>query len=337
MTVVQESRVAPAGEPGAGWLAVTVDARTEVAEGVVELVLAASEDSALPAWDPGAHVDLRLTDGDANRFGGTCLRQYSLCGDPCEPRRYRVAVLREPAGRGGSCWVHDELRVGHALEISAPRNNFPLVEADDYLFIAGGIGITPILPMVRSVAAAGRSWRLAYGGRTRASMAFVDELVEHGGGAVSLCPQDEVGLLDLEGLVAGAPRGAAVYACGPEPMLAALEAACAGNPVALHVERFAARAQDPAAVNEAFEVELSRSGMVVQIGSGTSLLDALEEAGADVEYSCREGTCGTCETAVLDGVPDHRDSLLTEEERAENTVMLPCVSRCLSRRLVLDL
>lgn len=338
MTIVmQEHADRPAGVPGSSGLAVTVAAKVEVAEGVVALTLTASDGAPLPAWEPGAHIDLRLADGDAAVLGGNALRQYSLCGDPRDRNRYRVAVLRETAGRGGSRWVHDDLRVGDVLEIGEPRNNFALVEAEHYLFVAGGIGITPLLPMIRSVAAAGRTWRLVYGGRTRVSMAFVDELAGLPGGSVELCPQDEVGLLDLPAALADAPNGAAVYSCGPEPMLAAMESACAGLPVALHVERFVARELDAEAVDTQFEVELARSGKLLKVDEGTSLLDALESAGADVQYSCREGTCGTCETAVLDGIPDHRDSLLTDEERAENDVMFPCVSRCLSRRLVLDL
>jgi ferredoxin-NADP reductase len=338
MTIVMQGDLEkPTGVHGSSGLTVTVAAKVEVADGVVALTLTALDDAPLPAWEPGAHLDLRLAGGDAAVVGGNPMRQYSLCGDPRDRSRYRVAVLREEAGRGGSRWVHDELRAGDVLQIGEPRNNFALVEADHYLFVAGGIGITPLLPMIRSVAEAGRPWRLVYGGRTRASMAFVDELAGLEGGSVELSPQDQVGLLDLQTALADTPEGTAVYSCGPEALLAAMEAACAGLPVELHVERFVARAVDPEAVDSEFEVELVRSGKLLKVDEGTSLLDALESAGADVQYSCREGTCGTCETTVLEGIPDHRDSLLTDEERAENDVMFPCVSRCLSRRLVLDL
>lgn len=335
-TVLREDTDVGSGAAGEMAARLTVAGKTELSDGVV-LVSLESPGGDLPVWQPGAHLDLHLPRGADGASADSSVRQYSLCGSPEDRTRYQVAVLREEAGRGGSRWIHDTLEVGEQLRVGGPRNNFELIEADEYLFVAGGIGITPLLPMLRAVAAAGRSWRLLYGGRTRRSMAFVDDLLDLGGGAVEIRPQDEFGLLDLDGPLAAAAPGTAVYACGPEPLLQALESACAGRPVALHLERFSPKAVDPGAVDTSFEVELTGSGTVIQVDAGTSLLDALEQAGAPVEYSCREGTCGTCEVAVLDGVPDHRDSLLTDEERAANDVMFPCVSRCLSRRLVLDL
>jgi len=303
--------------------------RSPVADGVVLLTLRA-RDGAVPAWEPGAHIDLVL--------GGDLVRQYSLCGDPADRERLQVAVLREPESRGGSRHVHENLRAGDPVEVRGPRNNFRLVDAGSYLFIAGGIGITPLLPMIRQVEAARKPWRLLYGGRTRASMAFTDELTRLAPDRVVLRPQDEFGLLDLGSFLSGARDGTAVYCCGPEPLIAAAEEACRALPhVSLHVERFSPRTEEPEGIDRPFEVELRRSGRVVQVPADRSLLEVLQDEGVDIAFSCQEGTCGTCETTVLDGVPDHRDSLLTEDERAANDVIFPCVSRCASRRLVLDL
>ncbi|MGI5200240.1 PDR/VanB family oxidoreductase [Spirillospora sp. CA-108201] len=327
MTRDVNARAAAAWDAREG-VRVTVAAKESLAKDVAGLTLVA--DREIPEWRPGAHIDLLLGDG--------LERQYSLCGDPADRIRLQIAVLREPAGRGGSRQVHDRLAVGDEIGVRGPRNNFPLVPAPGYLFVAGGIGITPILPMIEAARAQGVPWRLLYGGRTRSSMAFTDRLLECGPVAVQIRPEDEFGLLDIVSALDAAPAGTAVYGCGPEPLLRAVEAAVAERPgLHLHLERFTPRERDPDAVDTAFEVELRRSGRVLRVAAGTSLLDTLTEAGAEIDFSCREGTCGTCETGVLDGVPDHRDSLLTDEEKAANDVIFPCVSRCLSRRLVLDL
>ncbi len=214
-----------------------------------------------------------------------------------------------------------------------PRNRFPLEPARRYRFIAGGIGITPILPMLAAAEEAGADWTLLYGGRTRASMAFTGELARYGA-RVSLAPEDETGLLDLPAVLAGLPSGTLVYCCGPGPLLDAVEERC--PPGVLRVERFRPK-ERPAGAGNAFEVVLSRSGRTLTVTPDVSVLDAVRGAGVEVLYSCTEGTCGTCETDVLEGEPDHRDSLLTEEERARGETMLICVSRCRGRRLVLDL
>jgi ferredoxin-NADP reductase len=292
------------------------------ADGVVRLTLRAPGGEPLPPWEPGAHIDLHLP-------GFT--RQYSLCGDPADTSAYQVAVLRETDGRGGSAYVHDSLSTGDRLEVDGPRNHFVLVDAERYLFLAGGIGITPILPMLDRVAQTGRDWQLVYGGRTRASMAFTDDLARHGD-RVTFRPQDEHGLLDLPTLLAAVQPGTAVYCCGPEPLLAAVEAL---EPADLHVERFTPRPDEGA--RTAFEVELAGSGRVLPVPADRSILEVVEAAGVTVLSSCREGTCGTCETGVLGGEPDHRDSVLTADERLENEVMMLCVSRACSPRLVLDL
>ncbi|HEU5007958.1 MAG TPA: PDR/VanB family oxidoreductase [Jatrophihabitantaceae bacterium] len=308
---------------------VVVEARDALADGVVGLTLRAADDGPLPDWAPGAHIDVHLP--------GDMVRQYSLCGDPTDVKRWRVAVLREPEGRGGSTCVHDKIGVGDELIASGPRNHFALVDADDYLFLAGGIGITPLLPMIGELARRGRSWRLVYGGRTRASMAFLDVL-EPLGKAVVVRPQDEFGLLQLNELLGTPQPGTAIYCCGPEPLLRAVEQRCATWPLdALHVERFTPIAPDPDASDEAFDVELAGSGQCVRVPAGVSILAALEAAGVTVLSSCQEGTCGTCETGVLDGLPDHRDSVLTKAEQQAGDVMMICVSRARTPRLVLDL
>lgn len=306
--------------------------KTVQANGVVSLDLVDPDGHDLPEWEPGAHLDLHLGDGDAE-----LVRQYSLCGDHHDRGVLRVAVLREPQGRGGSAYVHDVLEVGQDVRVSEPRNHFRLTDAPRYLFIAGGIGITPILAMVSEVAERGAPWRLVYGGRTRSGMAFADGLVESYGDRVQLWPEDEKGLIDLAGEFGAADPGTAVYSCGPGPLLSAVEERGHDSPnVDVHVERF--QPKDIAAQpSEGFEVVLENSGRTVAVGKDQTILDAVIDAGADVDFSCREGTCGTCETAVLRGVPEHRDSVLDEDEQAQNDVMMICVSRCLEGPLVLDL
>ncbi|MEV5297696.1 PDR/VanB family oxidoreductase [Amycolatopsis methanolica] len=311
-------------------LDVLLERKEELAAGVVRLTLRHPAGDPLPEWEPGAHLDLVLGEG--------MVRQYSLCGDPADRGVLQVAVLREPDGRGGSAWVHDRLSTGDTVRVRGPRNHFRLVDSPRYLFVAGGIGITPIVPMIVRAEASGADWRLVYGGRSRASMAFREELVARYGDRVEIRPQDETGLLDL-GELLGAPRdGVAVYCCGPEPLLAAVEQRCAvWPPGSLHVERFSPKAGADAGERTTFEVELAASGRTVTVPPDKSILAAVEEAGVSVLSSCQEGTCGTCETPVLDGVPDHRDSLLTDEERAANDTMMICVSRSCGPRLVLDL
>jgi ferredoxin-NADP reductase len=311
-------------------LTLRVDVRTTGAEGVVVLDLCDPAGEDLPAWAPGAHVDLRLPDG--------LTRQYSLCGDPADRSRWRIAVLREPESRGGSAHVHDALVEGTVVEVRGPRNHFPLVPAPRYLFVAGGIGITPILPMIDAADAAGAEWELHYGGRSRRSMAFLQSLEEATGQRVTLHPQDEVGLIDLESLL-GTPRpGTLVYCCGPEPLLVAVEQRCAAWPEgSLHVERFAPKDVGEPVLTGAFEVELALSGLSLTVPPEKSVLQVVEEAGIDVLSSCTEGTCGTCETTVLSGEVDHRDSLLTPAEQAVNDTMFICVSRAACPRLVLEL
>jgi ferredoxin-NADP reductase len=312
-----------------------VERRRQAADGVVALTLARPDGGPLPSWEPGAHIDLCLGEG--------LTRQFSLCGDPADARRWRVAVLRELDG-GGSAHVHEQLSEGGRVRIRGPRNHFPLQPAARHLFVAGGIGITPILPMVRAAEVAGAEWRLLYGGRSRRSMAFLDELMSlddpsgDGYGRVRLVPQDEEGLPDLAGFL-GTPRAdTLVHCCGPEPLLAAVEELCrAWPPGTLRTERFRPRADVPADTGVPFEVVLQRSGTTLTVQPDVSVLEAVRAAGVEALSSCEEGTCGTCETDVLDGVPLHRDSVLTEEEKAAGDTMMICVSRSCGPRLVLDL
>ncbi|MBF6358043.1 oxidoreductase [Nocardia higoensis] len=303
-----------------------VAARRDEADGVFSLELADASGARLPTWTPGAHIDVAV--------GAAGVRQYSLCGDPGDRSRWRIAILHEPEGRGGSDHLRRTATPGALLRVSAPRNNFELVDAPEYLFVAGGIGITPILPMTAAADASGARWSLYYGGRSRAHMAFADTLAGRHP-RVTLLPQDETGLLPLAELFDRHP-GAVVYCCGPEPLLAATQAEGARRGVAVHVERFAPRPAEPA-VERAFEVRLAGDGRTFRVEPGQSIVDVLAAAGVEVITSCREGTCGSCETGVLAGAVEHRDSVLDDRERAEGKTMMLCVSRAERDLLVLDL
>ena len=316
-------------------LGLRVVGRKAGADGVVVLELADRFGAPLPAWSPGAHIDVRMP--------GDLVRQYSLCGDPANGSVWRIGVFREPDGRGGSAFVHDQVRVGDYLDIRGPRNNFELLPATRYVFIAGGIGVTPLLPMARTARRAGSAWEFHYGGRSRTSMAFVDDLdalqLENDHLArVSLYPQDEVGLIDLDSILAPPRPGTLIYCCGPEALLEAVERCCAQWPAGtLHVERFAPKDAGEPVFSGTFEVELAASGVTLKVPPDKSILEVVREAGIMVPFSCQEGTCGTCETPVLEGAIDHRDSLLSPEEQAENDTMFVCVSRAACPRVVLDL
>ena len=336
MTAVDTAAQAAVPSAGTG-SRVTAELQTDVvvvdkrvaADGVVVLTLRSANGQPLPAWAPGAHVDLVL--------GSHHVRQYSLCGDPADLTEWRVGVLREELGTGTSRFIHDELQPGSAAVVQGPRNHFALEPATRYLFIAGGIGITPVLPMIRAADAAGAQWRLAYGGRQRASMAFLDELDRYGD-RVTITPHDECGLLPLDSLLGTPDPDTVVYCCGPEALLRAVEERSVGWPSgSLHVERFAPKPVGEAVLSEPFEIVLQDSGLSLMVPPDRSILSVVEEAGISVLTSCEEGTCGTCETPVLEGVPDHRDSVLTAQEREANDCMMVCVSRSCTPRLVLEL
>lgn len=327
----------PAGPSPDGELRpVVVSAVREEADDVRSLLLLDPGGAPLPPWTAGAHIDTVLPSG--------LVRQYSLCGDRADRSAYRIAVLRDEAGRGGSRELHEVASVGATLRIRGPRNHFEFRDAPRYLFLAGGIGITPIHAMVHEAVRRGVPWELYYGGRTRRSMAFAEELSRLPSGSVHLVPQDEQGILDLDAIVARAPEGTAVYCCGPEPMLTAAEGACArlGRVAALHLERFAAAGPRPAEAAtatpaEEFVVVLQRSGRELTVPPERSLLDVVREVVPDILFACEEGFCGSCETRVLEGQPEHHDSLLSDDERERSETMMICVGRSRSSRLVLDL
>jgi ferredoxin-NADP reductase len=333
VTTIETARGRPA------YREVEVDAevrcREAVADGVVTLTLADPTGAELPEWAPGAHIDLLLTP--------SLVRQYSLCGDTANRAEWKVGVLLDPDSRGGSQFVHDKLQEGTSVRVRGPRNHFPLVGSPRYLFIAGGIGVTPMMPMIAAAKAAGADWSLLYGGRTRSSMAFVDDLRRHGD-RVTVCARDAQNganfRANLGSALSSAQENTLVYCCGPDGLLSAVEDACKTWPEgSLHIERFSAKALDEPSPDalETFEVECQRSGITLSVPADKSIYQACEEAGVDVLGSCMEGVCGTCECDVLEGEPDHRDSVLNDAEKARNDVMMTCVSRSRSERLVLDL
>jgi ferredoxin-NADP reductase len=303
-----------------------------VAEDVVAVTLVHPQGETLPAWTPGAHIDLVLTP--------EITRQYSLCGSPADSDRFVVGILNAPNSRGGSRHVHEAVSTGSVIRIRGPRNHFPLVASPRYVFIAGGIGVTPMIPMIAEAEAAGADWTLLYGGRSEASMAFIDQLRAYGD-RVTLLPGNDVALMSaaLDERIGTPQPDTLVYTCGPEGLLGAVEARCASWPAgSLHLERFAAKATE-GAVDTEFEVELARTGITITVPAGRSIFDAAQDHGVSVLGSCHEGVCGTCETVILgfDGEVDHRDSVLNDEEKSSNETMMICVSRCTSGRLTLDL
>jgi ferredoxin-NADP reductase len=311
---------------------VAVAERRELSTDVVEITLADPRGQPLAPWTAGAHIDLELPSGR--------VRQYSLCGQPGDTSSYTVAVLREKDGRGGSVEVHETLTKGAPATVRGPRNHFRLCPAPRYLFLAGGIGITPIVAMARQAATTGTPWTLIYGGRSRSTMAYLPELAEIGGGEVIAVAQDEQGLPDLAAAMRGIAGDDAVYACGPEAMLRAIEELSEQllSPGTLHLERFAAKngeAVDTAGCE--FEVELAQSQKTLRVAADARLIDVVRAVVPDVPFSCEEGYCGSCETRVLSGLPDHRDQVLSDEERNANDTMMICVGRSLTSRLVLDL
>lgn len=297
-----------------------------------ELVAPAGGD--LVPFTAGGHIDLHLSNG--------MIRSYSLVNDQRERHRYIIAVNKELAGRGGSRFVHDNLRVGDIVRVSKPSNNFALCEeAGHSLLIAGGIGITPLLSMARRLDALGRSFELVYAARTRSAAAFLDEIEAlRSNGHIGVCldfDDERSGrVFDLAAIARQAPAQAHLYCCGPQPMLEAFETATAGRPADhVHVEYF--QAKDPPAIAGGFEVKLARSNRTIAVEAGKTILDALLDAGVAANHACSEGVCGTCETRVIDGIPDHRDQFLSKEEHAANKTMMICCSGAKSATLVLDL
>jgi ferredoxin-NADP reductase len=306
-----------------------VRAMTWDADGVMALDLVAPDGGDLGGFEPGAHIDLYVAPGVE--------RQYSLCGDPADRRTWRIAV-RLVAGGAGSGAVHRTLRPGNLVRAAGPRNNFPFVPAPGYLFVAGGIGITPLLPMIR---AAGPNWRLLYCFRDLGSAAFLPllgQLAAATGGILELFVSSAGRRLDVAAELAAPRAGEQLYCCGPDSLMTAVEAATGAWPEgSVHFEWFTPRAQAGAAETGGFELSCARSGITLAVPAGRRVLDILTENGIAVPTSCEQGICGTCECAVLEGEVDHRDSILSASERAAHATMMVCVSRARSPRLVLDL
>jgi ferredoxin-NADP reductase len=301
--------------------------------GVITLTLTDPGGGALPHWEPGAHIELVLPSG--------AIRQYSLCGDDQDKTTYRIAVLREGEGRGGSREVHTTALVGKDLTVHGPRNHFALAPAERYLLLAGGIGVTPILAMARALERTGKPWRAVYCGHS-GEMALSGELCAVNGDRVTIVETDKRGRPDLAALIRAAAPGTAVYVCGPAPLIAAVREHCeqVDPPLPVRCERFGADpgARPPDASGDSpFEVVLARSGTTVTVAAEQTILAAVREVRPDIPFSCEEGYCGTCETRVLGGVPDHRDDVLSATEHERNVTMMICVSRAKSPRLTLDL
>lgn len=313
---------------------VRVTRKTNEADGICGYELARLDGAPLPPFEAGAHIDVHL--------GGNLVRQYSLCNPPGETHRYQIGVLRDANSRGGSQAMHDRIDTGSTLTISAPKNHFALVEAKRTLLFAGGIGITPILAMAETLAARGADFEIHYSARSPERAAFKERLAAtHLAGQVHFHYDsgDAAQQLDLAALLAAPAADTHLYVCGPQGFIAHVLGTArtlgwaAGQ---LHVEYFGAAALDTGG-DRPFEVKLASSGRIVAVPAGTTALKALEAEGIAIPYSCKEGVCGTCLTRVLEGVPEHRDMYLTEEEQAANDQFTPCCSRAKTPVLVLDL
>ncbi len=319
--------------PQAGLIDARLTAIDDVARDTKLYTFARVDGAKLPAYKPGAHIDLHLPNG--------LVRQFSLVVPNSDPLSYVVGVKRDAASRGGSRYIIDEMRVGNEIKISAPRNNFPLIEsAEPVVLIAGGIGITPIWCMVQQLIALHRPWTLHYACQSRQDMAFLETLKTLDPQSVHLHFDDEADgkFLDLAAAIAAAPQGAHLYCCGPNPMLKAFETAAASRPRGnVHVEYFTAKEEAAEGKLGGFWVELARSGEEYFIPEGKKVLEVLFDAGVDVDYSCELGICGACETRVISGIPEHHDSVLSEEEQATNEKVMICCCGCKTERLVLDM
>ncbi len=318
---------------------VRVASKQQVAQDIVSLELVDPQGGLLPQFAPGAHIDVHLPGG--------LIRQYSLLNDCTQRARFQIGVLREAQSRGGSILVHEQVRAGDLLHISAPRNRFALVPSAHSLLFAGGIGITPILCMARRLLATGSAFQLHYSIRSRTRAAFLDEirqLMPAGQAHVHFDDEPETAL-DAAGVPAAARRAAdtQVYVCGPAGYIDFIcaQARAAGlNDACIHFERFTLDEADRPVITDqdvAFQVELASTGEVFDIPADETITSALDRQGVFIPVSCEEGICGTCLTGVVEGIPDHRDTYLTDAEHAANDQFTPCVSRALTRRLKLDL
>lgn len=299
------------------------------AEGILSFILEPAGGGLMPAFDPGAHIDVQLAPGLA--------RSYSLANDPAVRAHYEIGVHLSPESRGGSRHIHERWRAGDIVEISELKNNFPLVEdAPHTVLIAGGIGITPMLPMIARLNRLGRSWELHYVAATPERAAYAAQLEEHDGVRIVFDGIPGGQRLDLKAISDSAPADAHLYCCGPSGMLDAFVAINSERPKDhVHIEYFSA--ETVVATEGGYTLELARSGKTIAVEEGETMLDALLTAGIDIGFACGEGVCGTCEVKVLDGIPDHRDHFLTDEDKASNRSIMVCCSGVKSSRLVLDI
>ena len=310
-------------------VSVRINSVTWEGPNILSYELRPTEGSQLPTFTAGAHIDLTLPND--------LVRSYSLVNSQSERHRYVIAVQKDRASRGGSKWVHDNFRPGDVLAVNSPRNNFMLDEtAEKSIFIAGGIGITPILSMIDRLTTIGRDWELVFCARTRSNTPFLERLQNMPQVRFNFDEEPGGKILDVAALVREAPPNCHLYCCGPIPMLDAFEQVTKDTPrEQVHVEYFAAKY--PPATEGCFRVVLAKSGKEVMVPAGKTILETLRESGIDIRFSCTEGICGTCETGVLEGIPDHRDRVLTEAERDSNKSMMICCSGSKSETLVLDL
>ena len=333
--ILQQQLPVRLGEPSKQTVTrpMVVERVTRITDDTVLLRLVAANGQPLPKWQPGAHIDIECGDTELSR-------QYSLCSDPADLSAYEIAVLRDPESRGGSTWVHDQLKAGDTVRIRGPRNHFRFDEtAKRAIFIAGGIGITPIAAMARRARLLGMDYEIHYSGRSRALMPLLEALVAEHGERLHVYAKDEGQRADLTALLATPHDGVRIYACGPERMLSALEACTAHWPDdALRIEHFQTEPPtlDPS-TEHAFEIELKDSGITLQVRADQTILSALKGANIDVQSDCCEGLCGSCETRVLSGAVDHRDVVLTRGERDAQDRMMVCCSRAAGDKLVLEL
>lgn len=326
LSIPQPRTTGSSAAPTQTGMRLLISQTTWEADNVLSLRLRSPDGALLPAWEPGAHIELALPSGRR--------RRYSLCGDPGDARSYRIAVLQVPVGRGGSVEIHNDTRAGQLITVEGPWNYFPLVPSPAYLFIVGGIGITAVLAMAARVASTDSEWKLVYIGRSRASMGFLNEVCALGSDRVDVIPSDERGRPDVDAIIAAASPGTAVYCCGPDRLMRAVEEGISRrSDLTLHIERFtgiAASGGDP------FHVELRRTGQIIEVPADQTVLQAIRAVVPAISAGCEQGICGSCRTVVLAGEPDHRDDLLSDSERDAGAMLL-CVSRSHSDWLVLDL
>jgi vanillate O-demethylase ferredoxin subunit len=315
-------------------LTVKVLRRTQVAEGIVSFELARADGAPLPSFSAGSHIDVQVPGGP--------VRQYSLCNDATERHRYRIAVLRDAGSRGGSTGMHDAVREGDTIQVSEPRNHFPLVHAKRTLLFAGGIGVTPLLCMAQRLSALGADFELHYSTRSPQRTAFYEEILAAPFSRQARFHFDDgpaPQILNVPAALGPVDADTHVYVCGPAGYInhVVQTAEGMGWPKSnIHLEYFSAAPQDHS-TDGAFDVKLASSGKLVRVGAGQSVVQALQAQGVEVLTSCEQGVCGTCITRVLEGECDHRDLYFTDEEKARNDQFTPCCSRAKSAVLVLDL